>query len=255
MAASGSVQSVARVLDILEILASAPGGLLLSELAAASQLHISTAHRLVNVLVDRGYAMKDRTTGKYRLTLRTFELGSRVSGMWDLLSAARPMLSELAAESEETVHLVERDGNSVVYLYKAEPYRQLVRMGSHMGLRNPMYCTGVGKSILALMAPEEVDALWEQEPITAFSPNTITELAQMHRELALTRQRGYALDNEEHEPGVKCMAAAIRNWQGKPVAAVSISAPAARMDDAMIEKLLPKLQETARQLSSMLGYR
>lgn len=255
MAASGSVQSVERVLDILEVLASAPRGLLLSELAAAAQLHVSTAHRLVNVLVDRGYAMKDGTTGKYRLTLRTFELGSRVSAMWDLLSVARPCLDQLAAESEEAVHLVERDGNSVVYLYKAEPYRQLVRMGSHTGLRNPMYCTGVGKSILALMEPEEVNDLWRTQTIIAFSTNTITDLVQMHRELEVTRQRGYALDNEEHEPGVRCMAAAIRNWQGKPVAAVSISAPAARMDEAMIQRMLPKLLDAANQISKMLGFR
>lgn len=255
MAASGSVQSVDRVLDILEILASAPGGLLLSELAAAAGLHVSTAHRLVNVLVDRGYAMKEATGGKYRLTLRTFELGSRVSGMWDLLSAARPWLDQLAAESQEAVHLVERDGNSVVYLYKAEPYRQLVRMGSHTGLRNPMYCTGVGKSILALMAPEEVEKLWQMEPITAFSSNTITDLEHMYRELALTRERGYAMDNEEHEPGVRCVAVAIRNWEGAPVAAVSISAPAVRMDDAMIGKMLPRLRDTAGQISRMLGFR
>ena len=127
-AASGSVQSVERTLDILEALSGAPFGLLLTELAAATGLHVSTAHRLVNVLVERGYATKESGSGKYRLTLRTFAIGSRVSGVWDLLSAARPYLERLASLSQEAVHLVERDGNSVVYLYKAEPFRQLVRM-------------------------------------------------------------------------------------------------------------------------------
>ena len=89
-AASGSVQSVDRVLDILEILSSAPFGMTLSDLSSASGLHISTAHRLVNVLVDRGYAAKEAGSGKYRLTLRAFEIGSRVSRVWDLLTAARP---------------------------------------------------------------------------------------------------------------------------------------------------------------------
>lgn len=255
MAVSGSVQSVDRVLDLLEILALSPGGLLLTELAAAAGLHVSTTHRLVNVLVDRGYAVKEAAGGKYRLTLRTFELGSRVSAMWDLLNAARPYLDQLAAESQEAVHLVERDGNCVVYLYKAEPYRQMVRMGSHAGLRNPMYCTGVGKSILALMPPEEVEKLWHAETITKFSPNTITELEAMRRELELTRERGYAIDNEEHEPGVRCMAVAICNWAGNPVAAISISAPAARLDDIMIGKMLPRLQDTANQIGRMLGFR
>lgn len=254
-ASAGSVQSVDRVLDILEILSSAPFGMTLSDLAVASGLHVSTAHRLVNALVERGYAMKEPVSGKYRLTLRTFEIGSRVSGVWNLLSAAKPYLEELAAVSQEAVHLVERDGNCVVYLYKAEPFRQMVRMSSHTGLRNPMYCTGVGKSILALLPPEAVDKLWQTEQIEQFSPNTITDLAQMHRELELSRQRGYAMDNEEHEPGVRCIAVAIQNWAGEPVAAVSISAPVTRMDDAMIQRMLPPLQSTAREISRMLGYR
>ena len=255
MASSGSVQSIDRVLDILETLSSVPQGMLLTELSAKVGLHVSTTHRLVHMLVDRGYAVKERETGKYRLTLRTFEIGSRVSSVWDLMSVAKPYLDDLASQSQEAVHLVERDGNGVVYLYKAEPFRQLVRMGSHYGLRNPMYCTGVGKSILALLPEEEVDRIWSSESITAFSPNTITELEQMHRELAQIRQRGYAIDNEEHELGVRCMAVAIRNWEGVPVAAVSISAPASRMDDAMIERMLPRLQSAAGSISAMLGWK
>ena len=254
-ASAGSVQSVDRALDILEILSAASFGMNLSDLAAASGLHVSTTHRLVNVLVSRGYAVKDTSSGKYRLTLRTFEIGSRASGMWDLLAEAKPYLDQLAAVSQEAVHLVERDGNCVVYLYKAEPYRQMVRMASHTGLQNPMYCTGVGKSILALLPREEVDALWESETIQKFSENTITDLEQLYRDLELTRQRGYAIDDEEHETGVRCMAAAIRNWAGAPVAAVSISAPAARMDEKMMRGMLPNLQNAANAISAMMGFR
>lgn len=254
MASNGSVQSIDRVLDILEVLSGTPSGLLLSELSAITGLHISTTHRLVNVLVDRGYAMKEHSNGKYRLTLRTFAIGSRVSAVWDLLSMARPYLDELASVSQEAVHLVERDGFHVVYLYKAEPFRQLVRMGSHTGLRNPMYCTGVGKSILALLPDEELSRLWKTEAIQAFSPNTITDLEAMRRDLEETRRRGYAIDNEEHEPGVRCIAVAIRNWTGEPIAAISISAPVHRMDEAMIEAMLPLLQKTACTISTMLGW-
>lgn len=253
-AASGSVQSVERTLDILEALSGAPFGLLLTELATATGLHVSTAHRLVNVLVERGYATKESGSGKYRLTLRTFAIGSRVSGVWDLLSAARPYLERLASLSQEAVHLVERDGNSVVYLYKAEPFQQLVRMGSHTGLRNPMYCTGVGKSILAQLPWEEVERIWKSESITAFSAKTITNLEQLRQELDLTRSRGYAVDDEEHEAGVRCIAVAIRNWAGEPVAAVSISAPAARLNESMMQKMLPQLQNVAMEISRMLGF-
>ena len=255
MATAGSVQSIDRLLDILEALSSVPQGMLLTELSVMVGLHVSTTHRLVHMLVDRGYAVKDQETGRYRLTLRTFEIGSRVSAVWDLMSMAKPYLDELASHSQEAVHLVERDGNGVVYLYKAEPFRQLVRMGSHYGLRNPMYCTGVGKSILALLPREEVEQIWHSETITAFSPNTITELENLHRELEAIRQRGYAIDNEEHELGVRCMAMPIRNWLGAPIAAVSISAPVSRLDDAMMEKMLPKLQLAAQNISVMLGWK
>ena len=251
---SGSVQSVDRILDIVEALADVPLGLLLTDLAAATNLHVSTAHRLVNVLVDRGYALKEPISGKYRLTLRMFAMGSRASGVWNLLDTARPYLEELAAVSKEAVHLVERDGNSVVYLYKAEPYHQLVRMGSYTGLRNPMYCTGVGKSIMAFLPDAELEKLWKTEPITAFSENTIIDLDSMRQELAKIRQQGYAMDNEEHEYGIRCIAVAIRNWSGTPVAAVSISAPSARMDEEMINKMLPKLRVVADHISRMLGF-
>ncbi len=252
---SGPVQSIDRVLDILEALSSAPLGMSLSDLAAATGLHVSTAHRLVHALAERGYAMKEPSGGKYRLTLRTFEIGSRVSGVWNLLSAAKPYLDELASASREAVHLVERDGNGVVYLYKAEPFQQLVRIGSYTGLRNPMYCTGVGKSILALLPEEQLEALWETQELITYTPNTITELDTMKQELAATRQRGYAMDNEEHELGVRCIAMAVRSWAGEPVGAVSISAPAARLEDEEIRRLLPQLQYAASQISHMLGWR
>lgn len=253
MGTSNSVQSIDRVLDIVETLSAAPLGLSLSDLAAATGLHISTAHRLVNVLAERGYAKKDTTSGKYRLTLRMFEVGSRVSGIWDLLAVAKPFLDELAALSQETVHLVERDGGSVTYLYKAEPFQQLVRMGSQVGLRNPMYCTGVGKSILSLLPPAEVEKIWQGEEAQVFTPKTITTLEELTRQLTEARERGYAVDDEEHEVGVRCIAAAIRNWTGAPVAAISVSAPASRMDAAAMENIRPHLLHATDEISRMMG--
>ena len=253
MGATGSVQSIDRVLDIIERLSAAPLGLSLSDLAAATGLHISTAHRLGNVLAERGYAQKDTTSGKYRLTLRLFEVGSRVSGIWDLLTMAKPFLDELAALTQETVHLVERDGNTVAYLYKVEPFHHLVRMGSQVGQRSPMYCTGVGKSILSLLPAGEVEKIWNATEICRYTPTTITELPAMMKELALSRERGYAIDDEEHETGVRCIAAAIRNWSGSPVAAISVSAPAARMDPDTLEKIRPHLIHATDEISRMMG--
>ena len=141
----------------------------------------------------------------------------------------------------------------VVRLVK-DTFQQLVRMASHVGLRNPMYCTGVGKSILSLLPLQEAEEIWNSEEIQAFSPSTITTFPDMIREMERIRARGYAIDDEEHEPGVRCIAAAIRNWAGAPVAAVSISAPVTRMDQATMDRLLPKLLATVEEISRMLGY-
>ena len=125
-----SVQSIDRVFDIIETLSSVPQGMTLSDLASATDLHISTAYRLVTSLSEQGYARKDSASGKYRLTLRMFEIGSRVSNVLSLLPASKQFLDELANTTQEAVHLVERDGDGVVYLYKSEPFQHMPPISS-----------------------------------------------------------------------------------------------------------------------------
>lgn len=252
--ASKSVQSVDRVFDILEALSLYPTGISLSELSNAVNLNISTTHRLLNTLAARGYVRKDITSGKYRMTLRLFEISSRCSHALNLLAISKNLLEYLANSVKETVHLVERDGCDVVYLYKFEPLQHMVNMASVVGCRNPMYCTGVGKSIMALMPELELQKVWQQMQIEQFTPNTIVNYEQMKQELMLTRNRGYALDNEEHELGVCCIAIAIRNWEGNPIGAVSISAPTARMTRQRVEDLRIELQHICDEICKMLGY-
>lgn len=254
MAESGSsVQSLDRALDILEALSQAPQGMTLSALSAAVGLHISTTHRLVSALAARGYTAKDVLSGKYRLTLRLFAVGSRVSSMLQILEAAQPLLDEFAGATGEAVHLVQREGDEVTYLYKAEPFISTVRMSSCVGMRNPMYCTGVGKSILALLPEQEVRAIWSRTDPVPYTPATIVTLPALERELALVRRQGYALDREEHEPGVCCAAVAIRDDSGRPVAAVSISAPPERLTEPVLQSVLPRLEAIAGQISALLG--
>ena len=251
---AGSVQSITRVLDIIETLSTAPQGMTLSDLSVSTNLHISTTHRLLTALVERGYARKDSESGKYRLTLRLFEIGGRVSGTTDLLSIAKPLLDDLANFSQEAIHLVQRDGSDVVYLYKSEPFQQLVRMASYVGCRNPMYCTAVGKSILAMLSPAEIQSVWENSNIYAHTEKTITTLERLQKDLEATRKRGYSIDDEENEPGVRCSAMAIRNWEGKALASVSVSAPASRLTQAAIERIYPQLRTLVNDISRQLGY-
>ena len=247
------VQSIDRVIDILETLSSVPQGMSLSDLAEATHLHISTTHRLVGALADRGYARKDSNSGKYRLTLRLFEISRRVSTVLGMLDVSERFLEELANFSHEAVHLVERSENEVVYLYKFEPFQHVINMTSQVGSRNPMYCTGVGKSILAQLPRKEVEKIWNSTRIQAFTSQTITDLNDMYRELDLIRKRGYAFDNEEHDEGVRCIAAPIYNWERRPIGAVSISAPPSRLTDEAAEHLYPKLLETTSEISHLLG--
>ena len=249
-----SVQSVDRVLDILEMLSSAPQGMNLSDLAEATHLHISTTHRLVGALVDRGYARKDKNSGKYRLTLRLYEVSRRVSTVLGMLSVSERFLEELSNFSREAVHLVERSGNEVMYLYKFEPFQHVINLSSHVGSRGPMYCTGVGKSILAQLPAKDVEDFWKTTDIQRFTPTTITDLEAMKRELALIRSRGYAIDDEEHDAGIRCLAAPIFNWEGVPIGAVSISAPPSRMTEATVQRLYPRLLETTAEISHLLGH-
>lgn len=249
-----SVQSVDRVFDILEALSSYPQGTTLSTISNDVGLHISTTHRLLNTLISRGYVRKDISTGRYRMTLRLFEISSRISNALGLLAISKELLENLANKLQEAVHLVERDGCDVVYLYKFEPLQHLVNMSSAVGCRNPMFCTGVGKSILALLPESEQQQLWKQMDIKAYTPFTITDYADMKKELEDTRSRGYALDNQEHETGVRCVAVAIRNWMGAPIGAISISAPVARMSDERIEEYRIQLQHVSDEISNLLGY-
>ena len=247
------VQSIDRVFDLLEYLSAVPGGMSLSDLAVTAGLHVSTTHRLLSSLTQRGYVRKDGFTGKYRLTLRLFEISQRVSAVLGLLPVSEHFLEELANLSGEAVHLVERSGSEVVYLYKFEPYSNPVNISSSVGRHNPMYCTGVGKSILSCLPESEVEAVWKATDVIRFTDKTLTTLEALKEDLERTRQRGYAIDDEEHDPQVRCIAAPIFNWKAEPIGAISISAPSARLTDAVMEKLAPSLQKAAEEISGLLG--
>lgn len=251
---NGSVQSIDRVLDILEVLSAVPQGLALSDLAAATSLHASTAHRLLASLASRGYVRKDPESGKYRLTLRLYEISRRVSTVLDLFSASKPLLEVLANDVKEVVHLVERDGSDVVYLRKFEPLLRPISITSSVGLHNPMYCTGVGKSIMAYLPEKDALSIWNDTQVIQFTPKTITTWEALREDLSHVRERGYAIDDEEHDLGVRCIAAPIYNWNGTPVGAMSISGPVARITPDAIDEFSPKLINTAEKISELMGW-
>lgn len=232
---NGATQSIARCFAVLECVASMSEGGLLREVAAEVGLPKSTVHRLLGDLAALGYVRQEGESGRYRLTARMFEVGSANLGRMDFVSLSRPYLEHLANELEETVHLVVRDGEDVVYVYKAESGN--LRLSSRLGLRVPMYCTGVGKAILATLPRAAAERVLAASPFQPVTPKTILTQEEMWAQLRLVRARGWAVDDEENELGIRCIAVALPAHSGEAEVAFSISGPAARMSDARIEEL------------------
>ena len=248
-----TVHSLDRAIQLLELLSMHPEGLTLSILSESAGLNKSTAYRLLAALNSHGYVLKDARTNTYYLSLKLYELGCRAIHSQGYLAAIQPILSELACAANEAVHFVLREDNTVVYLCKEDASQGVVQMGSRIGLRNPMYCTGVGKAILAYLPEEEQKRIAKQTEYHVFTPNTCQTPDELLRELALTRRRGYAIDNEEHEDGISCIAVPICNHYGIAYSAISISAPTSRILNGRTEQLAQMLLQTAARVAGMLN--
>lgn len=254
MSEKNPIQSAERIFEILEYLAE-HGVCSLTEIGTALSLSKSTTHRLLHSLCMMGYVTKDSFSGRYTLTFKILEIAGHVLDRIDVLAVAHRYIDRLMKQVHETVHFVQREGNHIVYVDKVESDASSIRMVSRIGLRMPMYCTGVGKAMLAQMTEREVREIWESTPIEKCTENTITDLDVLLRELAEIRLRGYAIDNEENEIGVRCIAACVQDYTGHADAAFSISAPAARMPDERLREFSDYVLQTRRDISRELGYR
>lgn len=247
------VQVLDRALAALDVLASRPQEHSLVELCNALKLHKSTVHRLMMVLEQHRLVSKNPDTGRYRLGLKLFEYGSKAIGALDLRRHSKPYLNRLLQEIDETVHFCILDDGQVFYIEKMEPQRS-VRMACTVGSRAPAYCTAVGKAMLAELSDAEVNSIirrWGLKPITKY---TIRTAAALKAELRSVRMRGYAIDNEEKEEGLRCIGAAVRGHAGKLMAAISVSGPAFRVTKERIPEIGQIVMKAANDLSEELGY-
>ena len=218
----GGVQSVARIFELIEVLAAHPAGASLQRLAEDAHLAKSTTHRLLGSLVSLGYAAQDGETGKYRLTLKMFEISSGIVNSMD-----------------------------VMYIYKTESGP--MRMSSRVGLRSPLYCTGVGKAILATLTEEEVEDVWRHSTPQKLTGHTVTDLPALYAQLNEVRACGYAIDDEENELGIRCVALAIPGPGGKADSAFSISGLAPYMTPERIRRIAALALETRADILRDLG--
>jgi DNA-binding IclR family transcriptional regulator len=247
------VQVLDRALAIIDKLSTAEENMSLAELSEAVKLHKSTVHRLVTILEGHRIIERDSRTGHYHLGLRLFELGNIAISRFNIRERARPHLEKLLYEVEETVHLCALDAGEVLYLDKMEPSRS-VRMASRIGRRNPVHCTSVGKAILAYLPSAEQDANLREHGMRRLTRNTITTPAALKADLAVIRERGYAIDNEENEEGVRCLGAAVLDHTGHPIAAISISSPSFRLPMQKVPAVADAVCRAATALSKELGY-
>ena len=246
------VQSVDRALDLLEALGES-GDLGVSELAAQTGLVVSTAHRLLAGLADRGYVRQAASHGSYALGFKVLELAGGIQARTAALCAvARPHLEGIRQVTNETTNLVILDRDAVVYVDQV-PGLHNVRMFTQVGSLALAHSTASGKSILASRSPDTVSKLYppEREPLERLTQHTRTTLASLRGDFARIRKRGYAIDNEEHEDGVSCVAAPVFGG-GVAFAAISISAPTTRIVQADTGELGRLLRRHAEELSAEL---
>ena len=245
-----SVQVLERMFTLIDVLASREEAIPLKEIAERSGLHPSTTHRILNDLATGRFVDRPEP-GNYRLGMRLLELGNLVKARLSVRDAALAPMRELHRLIQQPVNLSVRQGDEIVYVERAYSERSGMQVVRAIGGRAPLHLTSVGKLFLAADDAPKVHDYASRTGLAGHTRNSITELVPLERELARVRQYATARDNEELELGVRCMAAGVYDDQEKLVAGLSISAPADRLD----ESWLPKLESTARDISTALGHR
>jgi IclR family transcriptional regulator, KDG regulon repressor len=240
--------TVGKALGLLDAVAAAGRPVRFSDLLAGGSFPKATLHRLLQTLTSQGMLAYDPATHSYRPGLRLVRLAHAAWAQSSLAPIARPHLDALSARTGLTVHLAQLDGGHVLYVDKRNAARP-VDMFSQAGKIGPAYCTGVGKVLLAWLEPAALEAALDRQAFHRFTPATLTDPEALRAELAAIRGRGLALDREEHEPGIICLAAPILTVRGRALGALSITTTTERHTRAALEAMAPALRSTARAIA------
>lgn len=243
-------QTLDRALTILDLVAEQPRRT--NEVAEFLDVHPSTALRLLHTLRRHGF-VHENSDHSYRLGASIFRLGFQALEAIDLRTIARPYMEELNRATGETIHLGALEDDEVIYLDKVEATHR-VRMQTRIGAISPLHCTGVAKAIIAFLPSTERHRLLSHRDLKSFTPKTITSIDRLEADLAQTRERGFALDEEENEVGIHCVAAPIMSGQGQIVGAFSITAPMSRVDRETLLALTPTLIAATKAVSRQQGW-
>ncbi len=246
------IQAIERAVSILNAFSMDDPELGVTELADRLGLHKSTVHRFMVNLDAAGLVERNARTGRYRLGLHVFELGALVMQQMNLWDEALPFLEGLVHDTGETGHLAVLDGGEAIYIERVEARRAL-RVPSAIGRGYPAHATNLGKVLLADLPRERVEAIIAERGLAAYTSQTITDPIELEADLELIRRRGYAVDNEEYDEGLRCIGAPVRDHSGRVVAALGIGGPVTRITPERVEELGGLVMTAARGLSRRLG--
>jgi DNA-binding IclR family transcriptional regulator len=248
------LQSLDRAVAVLDLLGESEGPLGLADVCERMALHKSTAHRALMVL-ERCGLIERTPENRFRLGLKLYELGSRAVEQIDLRARVQPWFRRLSIQVGETVHLGVLQKTSVVYLDKVEPNNRRTWLASRIGTSNPVYCTAMGKAMLAFLPEDATAEIIGKIRYVRFTHRTLMTPEALKRSLDRVRRRGYAIDDEEVEEGVRCIGAPILSESGHPMAAVSISGPTSRITQQSVPGIAEHLMRCCREISASLGVR
>lgn len=248
----GFLKVVAKTLRIMEAMGSSGTESRLTDLSKSLKMPKATVFRILFTLESLGYVQQDQSTGMYRLTEKAGWFHRDQS--WDTLrSVARPFMERLLSRFEQTVNLGVLDRDQVLYVEILEGLRS-IRMLATVNTYAPLHCTAMGKSMLAYLAPEEVAEAIKRRPLRRFTANTIVSVPRLVHHLKKVHLRGYAVDNEEVERGARCVAVAILNPDGKPMAAISVSGPISHIQRSTVKEIAEAVMDCCAQISERMGF-
>jgi IclR family transcriptional regulator, KDG regulon repressor len=248
-----TVQSVERTLDIVETLSEYKTGVGVTTLSKELKLHKSTVHRLLTTLMLRKYVEQDPETSKYKLGMKLFELGNAVLSKLDIRQHAMPYLRQLWRTTGETIQLAIVDQNKVLYVDVLETLER-VGVKSNVGERVPLHCSAPGKVWLASLPEDRMGEVLKLVKFEPFTPYTIDNMDKLKASIAQAKELGYSIDNQENSADLISVSSAVRNYRGRVIACVAITAPALRMSEERVKEMGINVKSTAEKISQSMGY-
>lgn len=251
-AGDGKNQSLARALNLLQRLAQTPSGLSLTDLSYQLGIPTATVHRMLSTFEEQDFVEQDLEQGLWFVGLKAFTVGNAFLSRRDFVASARSYMHGLVEQCGETANLGVIDDGEVVFISQVES-PEVMRMIVRLGSRSPIHASGVGKALLAYLPEQRFARILQQRGLARYTEKTIDNPTQLRDELDHVRRLGYALDDEEHAIGLRCVASAIFDQNGQALAAISLSGPKARVTDARLDELGIAVRQTAAEITQALG--